>query len=154
MYLSYNVTKMSNPYVDYYLNQSGSGLAGFSGTKYQRGHGFFSRLFGAALPLLKQLFPIIGRQAASSGVGLAQDLLSGANFKESAKTRLREAGSNLLDKASARLQKGAGRKRKRSKKAVTGKKTKKGKKSIKMKPKKKTVVKKKLSNRKYKSFLN
>jgi hypothetical protein len=35
---------MTNEYVEYYLNQSGSGVSGFSGLRYQKGNswkGFF-----------------------------------------------------------------------------------------------------------------
>lgn len=78
-----------NPYTNYYLNQAGSGLSGFSGNRYQRGHGFFGKLFSSAvLPALK----FLGRQALSTGVGVAEDVLEGKNFKESAKRRAIESG--------------------------------------------------------------
>jgi hypothetical protein len=105
----------NNPYVQYYRNQAGSGITGFQGTRYQRGHGFFSKIFSFALPILKQIFPILGKQALNTGVDIAQDVLSGNNFRESSKSRLKEAGSNLLNVALDKLnQKGSGRKKRRS----------------------------------------
>jgi hypothetical protein len=63
-----------NPYTTYYVNQVGSGLPGFQGIRYQRGHGFFGRLFSnTILPFVKQLLPGIGKRALPSVAGLAQD---------------------------------------------------------------------------------
>ena len=60
---------MTNPYIDYYTNQAGSGLTGFQGYKYQRGHGFFSSLFRNILvPLVKyfgkKLYQLVLQSAA------------------------------------------------------------------------------------------
>lgn len=36
---------------EFYINQAGSGITGFSGVRYQRGSGFFGRLMkGAIMP--------------------------------------------------------------------------------------------------------
>lgn len=96
----------SNPYTSYYRNQAGTGIGGFHGVKFQRGHGFFSRLASFAMPLVKQLFPIVGREVLSSSAGLASDVLSGANVKTAAKRRLKRAGSNLLQMAADRIRDG------------------------------------------------
>ncbi|XP_074596510.1 uncharacterized protein F54H12.2-like [Brevipalpus obovatus] len=64
---------MSNAYINYYLNQAGSGLSAFEGVRYQRGNGFFGRLLsGAILPALR----FLGRKALSTGVDVEFDLFS------------------------------------------------------------------------------
>ena len=45
---------MINPYIQIYNNQVGSGLAAYQGVRYQRGHGFFGRLFGGVFNFIKQ----------------------------------------------------------------------------------------------------
>jgi hypothetical protein len=81
-----------NPYTNLYVNQAGSGIAGFSGVRYQRGHGFFGRLFSSAiLPALK----FLGRHALSTGINVAEDFVDGRNLKESAQARFKE-GSKVL----------------------------------------------------------
>ena len=107
---------MSNPYVDYYTNQAGSGLAHFQGTQYQRGHGFFGTLFQN---ILKPLGRYLGRQALETGVNLGGDLLKGENFKDSLKKNAKATSKNMLNDTIARAQKfaqtGSGRRRRRRK---------------------------------------
>src|SRR5277367_3376805 len=86
-----------NPYALYYVNQVGSGLPGFQGIRYQRGHGFFGRLFSSVVPFLKQVLPALGKRALPSVAGLAQDIIAGENVKKSALSRLKEAGANVAD---------------------------------------------------------
>jgi hypothetical protein len=107
-----------NPYTSYYVNQVGSGLPGFQGIRYQRGHGFFGRLFSnTLLPFVKQLLPGIGKRALPSVAGLAQDILSGENVGKSTLKRLKTLGSDVADETlshiTSKLQKGSGRRRKR-----------------------------------------
>jgi hypothetical protein len=128
-----------NPYIAYYNNQIGSGLAGFQGIRYQKGNGWFGRLFSSAiLPFVKQLIPALGKRVLPTGVALANDILGGENVAKSMKTRLKETGKNMadetLDVLKTKLQKGSGIKRKR-KLQVTDKKKKVN--------KKKTIVKRK-----------
>ena len=108
-----------NPYASYYVNQVGSGLTGYSGIRYQRGSGFFGRLFSGIGNIFKELLPAAGKRILPSGIGLAQDVLAGENVLKSAKSRLVEAGKNVADEAleqiKSRLQKGSGRRRKRRK---------------------------------------
>jgi hypothetical protein len=108
-----------NPYASYYVNQVGSGLAGYSGIRYQRGGGFFGRLFSGIGNFVKELLPAAGKRILPSGIGLAQDVLAGENVLKSAKSRLIEAGKNVADETleqiKFRLQKGSGRRRKRRK---------------------------------------
>ncbi len=87
-----------NPYNNYYLNQVGSGLPGFHGVRYQRGGGFFGRLFsGTIFPFLKQLLLEIGKRALPSVAGLGQDILAGDNVKESALKRFKKMGHDIAD---------------------------------------------------------
>lgn len=68
----------------YYCDQAGSGIPGFHGLVRQRGFGFFGRiLHGVLLPFLKSA----GKKAAAEGIGLAEDLMAGNKFKETAKRR-------------------------------------------------------------------
>jgi hypothetical protein len=89
-----------NPYLNYYNNQVGTGLAGFQGLRYQKGHGWFGRLFSnVVLPFMKQVLPAIGKRALPSGIGLAQDILDGENVGRSTLKRLKEAGRNVADES-------------------------------------------------------
>ena len=106
---------MINPYLEYYSNQAGSGITGFEGYKYQRGHGFFGNLFKTILlPLGKYL----GKKALSTGVAIGGDIVNGENFRNSAKKRLLNTGeliiSDSLDKMKKiNSQEGNGRKKRR-----------------------------------------
>jgi len=105
-----------NPYLTYYNNQVGTGLAGFQGLRYQKGHGWFGRLFTSILQFMKQVLPVLGKRALPSGIGLAQDILSGENVGRSAVKRLKEAGRNVADQSvdmikTKLLQSGSGGKR-------------------------------------------
>ena len=71
----------------------------FVGARIQRGHGLgsiFGGLFRSVLPLLKSLGMTVGKQALRTGAQMAGDVLGGQNIKESAKSRLRAAGSELF----------------------------------------------------------
>ena len=118
---------MNNPYVNYYSQQAqiGGALKGFSGVRFQRGHGFFGRLFSGVGNFIKGLLPTIGQTALPSAVELANDLMTGQNFKTSAKRRLKEAGQNVasatLDRIKNKIQTGQGirqRKIRRDKKLI------------------------------------
>ena len=105
---------MSNPYIDYYTQQAGTGLTGFQGYRYQRGHGFFGRLISKAVfPLLK----FLGKRALTTGADIATDVLvNKRNIAEAAKERLENEGRELASAGIQRAKKyvleGKGRKRK------------------------------------------
>ena len=104
----------TNSFESYYVNQAGSGIAGYSGLKYQRGHGFFGRLLsGTVLPILKYL----GKKALNTGVGIGSDVIQGENLKSAMKKRLKTTGFDIADDAYNKLkeykQKGSGRRRKK-----------------------------------------
>ena len=134
---------MTNPYIKYYVDQAGSGLAGFEGYQYQRGHGFFSSIFQN---IIKPLGRYLGRQVLSTGVNVGQDLLQGENLKDSLKKQGKVSSKNMLVDSIARAQKfaqtGTGRKRRRRSKT---------KKTVKKAPIKKRGKKKNKSVRKKKS---
>jgi len=105
----------SNPYINYYVNQAGSGIGGFQGARFQRGQGFFGNVFKSAiLPLLKY----IGPKLLSTGVSAATDAIGGENFLDSLKTRGKTTARNIASDAGERAmrfaQTGRGRKRRRA----------------------------------------
>ena len=103
---------MSNPYIQIYENQVGSGIPVFQGVRFQRGHGFFGRLFSGIGNFIKDLAPGLLRRSLPSAINLANDVIAGENVAQSAKKRLIEAGHNVaeetLDSLKSRLQKGRG----------------------------------------------
>ena len=78
-------------YEDYYLQQSGSGLPIFQGSRGQRGHGLgsmLSGLFRSAVPMIKRGLATFGKHALKTGLEIASDVADGASFKDSAKARI------------------------------------------------------------------
>lgn len=133
---------MANPYIDYYTNQAGSGLAVFSGSKFQRGNGFFGRI----LKFLKPALSFLAKQGLKSAVHIGNDLLEGESFSESAKRRLKETGRTVAKTGLAKVdeyadQMGTGyKRRKRVKRSVKRVKASKG--ARKSKPKAKAKARK------------
>ena len=89
-------------------------------------HGYYGEGFGnifSALksvwsfikPVIKPVAKAVGKQALSSGIGYLGDLASGADWKEAAKERAKEAGTNLKRKAEEKIaaMAGSGVKRRR-----------------------------------------
>ena len=73
---------------DYYKTQVGSGLPHFSGSKYQKGHGIGNMLksvMKTAIPLLKKSGKEIGKNLLSTGMDIANDVISGKSIKDSSK---------------------------------------------------------------------
>lgn len=141
---------------EYYTNQAGSGLSGFEGVRYQRGNGFFGRIFKSTIvPLLK----FFGKQALGTGANITEDILDGKNIKDSIKERALETGKSLaksgVKRARKYVQDGNGKKKK-SKKAKSKRSEAnhiKGKKSLKIKKtkRKKSVKRKKDTEKKFKN---
>ncbi len=86
---------MENPYLNYYVKQAGSGISGFSGSRYQRGNGFFGKILKHLKPALRY----IGRQGLKTATSIGRDLLNGENFVNSAKSNLRNTGNTILNDA-------------------------------------------------------
>lgn len=143
-----------NPYLKYYSQQSGGALPGFKGVHWQRGHGFFGRLASWVMPFIKEIFPIVGKQAMSTGIDIAKDTLKRNDVRDSAKKRFKEAGILLLDLASERLQKGQGikKRRRRGRNLMTQKKNIRKKPIKRIKRRKKKKKKRRKRKRSKKSF--
>jgi hypothetical protein len=61
-------------YVDYYVNQAGSGIGPvFQGAAHQRGFGFFGNIFRAVFPLLSSGAKAIGSELLNTGFGVLRD---------------------------------------------------------------------------------
>jgi hypothetical protein len=101
-------------YSSYYCNQAGNGLPVFHGVRYQRGHGFFGRMFQRfGMPLLKY----IGKQALQTGVNIGSDVLEGKTVRDSTRQNLvstgRTVAKDAVERARKYVQTGEGKKRKR-----------------------------------------
>lgn len=126
----------------FYVSQAGSGFIPYEGVRYQRGDGFFGRILsGGFMPLLRSVLPYLGRKALNAGANIAEEVLDGKNFKDSALRNLKDSGKHIARDAIKRVRlRGKGvsskctfapvlapkrrkRKRKRVKKAITKKKT-------------------------------
>ncbi|GFT60388.1 uncharacterized protein TNCV_4971551 [Trichonephila clavipes] len=111
----------SGDFVPFERGQIGSGLTHYKGINFQKGYGIggiFRRLFRAALPFLVKGGKTIGKEVLMTGSRVASDVLSGENFKEAVKTRSKESGKKLAQKAIDRVQSMVGKgqyKRKRKK---------------------------------------
>lgn len=127
-----------NQFEKYYIKQAGCGLSGFAGVKYQKGFGFFGRLMsGAILPFLR----FLGKNALNTGANIAKDIVDSDDFsleniKEISKSKIKDAGKEMIKKANDKLQKGNGIKRKLKTKKIRTK-------AIKVIKKNKKVFKKK-----------
>ncbi|GFX53828.1 uncharacterized protein F54H12.2 [Trichonephila clavipes] len=97
----------SGNFVPFERGQIGSGLTHYKGINFQKDYGIggiFRRLFRAALPFLVKGGKTIGKEVLMTGSRVASDVLSGENFKEAVKTRSRESGKKLAQKAIDRVQ--------------------------------------------------
>ncbi len=116
-------------YKTYYINQAaqkGGNLPAFQGALSQRGYGIGSWLKGLyrwAVPKVSSAASAVGRAALKEGAGLAQDVLSGENVKESAVKRLKQTGkrafNDMTSQNASQSQTGAGRKKGRKRKATS-----------------------------------
>ncbi|GFT89567.1 uncharacterized protein TNCV_2589101 [Trichonephila clavipes] len=97
----------SGDFVPFERGQIGSGLTHYKGINFQKGYGIggiFRLLFRAALPFLVKGGKTIGKEVLMTGSRVASDVLSGENFKEAVKTRSKESGKKLAQKAIDRVQ--------------------------------------------------
>jgi hypothetical protein len=102
-------------WLNYYgsqASQTGYGLSsGFRGAPYQRGAGlgsFFRSLFRMAVPVIKSAAGHIGRQALSSGVDIAHDIVQGKPIGDAFEEHSRAGLADLVVKAKKAVQKGRG----------------------------------------------
>src|SRR2546425_8746705 len=78
-------------YEDYYMQQIGSGLPVFQGSRGQRGHGLgsmLSGLFRSAVPMIKRGLATFGKHALKTGLEIAGDVADGKSFRDSARDRI------------------------------------------------------------------
>jgi hypothetical protein len=88
-------------YEDYYVTQDGYGMSIpiFKGRIVMPGNGIgslFSGLFRSAIPLLKRGALSAGKKLLTGGVDVLSDIAGGKSLKQSAKSRLKTAGGELL----------------------------------------------------------
>ncbi|GFW25039.1 uncharacterized protein F54H12.2 [Trichonephila clavipes] len=93
----------SGDFVPFERGQIGSGLTHYKGINFQKGYAI-GGIFRAALPFLVKGGKTIGKEVLMTGSRVASDVLSGENFKEAVKTRSRESGKKLAQKAIDRVQ--------------------------------------------------
>jgi hypothetical protein len=81
-------------YEDYYVRQNGGEMPVFAGARHQRGHGLGSMLSGLFRRIIVPFFKNNGKTLASTalrtGMQMADDVIGGKSFKDSAKDRIRE----------------------------------------------------------------
>jgi hypothetical protein len=111
---------------DYFVQQAGSGLSGFEGVRFQKGHGFFGRLVsGGIMPLLKKVLPYLGRQTLDAASDFANEIKSGTDFVSAAKKVGKRKLSQIAEDALVQVknfgQSGNGKKRKKKKAKITNK---------------------------------
>ena len=148
---------MENPYIDYYLKQAGSGITGYSGSRYHVGNGFFGKILKNLKPALKY----IGRQGWDAIKSMSSDVINGGNIVDAGRNALVKTTQNVLNDASDKLsqykkrkQTGGGKRKRR----VNTKKHKKRPKTVlkkvtkKPKPKRKVYKKRKTTKKVKKSM--
>lgn len=101
-------------YESYYLDQSGSGIPVFAGSRGQRGHGLGSilgGLFRSALPMIKRGLAVFGKHALKTGLEIANDVVEGESIRNSAKRRVPESIKRFAKVENFINQSGSGRRR-------------------------------------------
>ena len=92
---------------DYYTMQAGGSMPTFRGSTIQRGSGIggiFSKLRRNVVPILSKGAKLAGKQLLSTGLNIANDLIDGESFADSAKQNFKTGGKNLLSTLSTALQ--------------------------------------------------
>jgi hypothetical protein len=115
-------------YLNFYINRGeGRGLGGnFKNLRVQRGDGLGSILAGAfrrIFPLIKSGAKFFGSELLDTGIGILRDNIAGKNMKESVRSRVTAAGTNLTNKAASKLESmvGSGLKAKKKRKRCQSK---------------------------------
>jgi len=79
-------------YREYYSRQNGGEIPVFAGRRFQRGHGLGSILGGfvrrLVLPFFKANAKSMLKNAARTGIEVADDVIQGRNFKDFVKNRV------------------------------------------------------------------
>ena len=99
------------------------GGAYFRGVPYMRGNGIgsvFKSLYRFLLPFASTIGREVGREGLSVGARVLGDIAKGDQPKEAITVHTREGLHNLMSKAANKLQKGSGRRRKKTARRQTG----------------------------------
>ncbi len=86
--------------MSYYIEQAGSGISGYSGSRYQHSNGFLGKIFKKLKPALKYF----GREGIKTASAIGRDFLNGENFIESVKANLVNTGRNIMTDAIGRAE--------------------------------------------------
>ena len=103
-------------YESYYLDQSGNGMPVFVGGRGQAGHGLgsmLSSLFRSAFPMIKRGLATFGKHALKTGLEIADDMVQGESFKDSATKRVPDGIKRFATSANFINQSGSGRVKRR-----------------------------------------
>lgn len=101
-------------YIDYYMRQQNGGgeMPSFMGSRFQRGHGLGSMiasLFRRVIPFLRANAKTIGSTVLRTGMHIADDVLQGKKFVESAKQHVPEGIKDARQKINWQTGEGFGR---------------------------------------------
>jgi len=110
-------------YEDYYTQQ-GQGVPVFNGSAGQRGHGLgsiLSGLFRSAMPMIKRGLAFFGKHAIKTGLEVANDVVEGSSFVNSARRRVPEGINRFATAAGFTNQAGSGLRRRARSTSVRGK---------------------------------
>ena len=106
MLVPYYPDESKDHYYKYYSRQVG-GFGVFQGATSQRGSGSIGSLprglAKSTLPLLKEGGKILGKQLLSTGLGIAEDVTRGKNFRDAARDNFKETGHGLIKEISSRV---------------------------------------------------
>ena len=109
---------------DHYLRQQhGGNIVGFRVARIQRGYGIggiFKNLARIAIPLFKRGAKAVGKRALKAATEVGQDVLEGKDVIKSAKSRGKQAVSDMAEAVTNKVMVGRGRK-KGIKRAAPGK---------------------------------
>ncbi len=100
----------------YLRQQRGGNIAGYRGTRMQRGYGIegtFRSLARFAIPLFKKSAESVGKRALKAATEVGQDVLDGKKIKESTKSRGREVFKDWANQEANALVHQAGKGKKR-----------------------------------------
>ena len=87
--------------------QYGGSLPTFQGVRIQRGYGLgslFGSLARAVMPLFRTGAKSVSKAAVRTGMNIANDVMSGRDFKSAAKARVGETGKQLMNNAVSSIQ--------------------------------------------------
>ena len=91
----------SAAYTNDFKNQVGHGLPVFIG---RGGLGnVLSGLFRSVIPIMKSGGKALLKEGVRTGLGVAQDMMEGSNFKTAAKRRATQAGQRMVNTAISKL---------------------------------------------------